>query len=223
MRRIWITLVCAFVGVPGAYVTYEAASTLAVLTRVEHERDQWQRPSEVLGLLRLNEGSTAVDFGCGAGYFALKLSPIVGSTGTVLATDIRRESLAFLWIRAALGRYRNLQVIHGEPDDPRLPPVLVDAILISNTFHELTAPARMLATLSRSLKSGGRLVILDRGPRASVDGTPATPAIASHGISPASVEHYLGSAGFTVVSRDDRFIEGPGEDDRWWVIVALRP
>ena len=118
MRRIWLALLCAFVGLPACYIGYEATSTLAVLTRVEQERDQWQRPSDVVGLLAVREGDTVVDFGCGAGYFALKLSPIVGLTGTVLATDVRQESLAFLWIRAVLGRHRNVHVIHGEPDDP---------------------------------------------------------------------------------------------------------
>ena len=223
MRRIWLALVCAFVGVPALYVGHEATSTLAVLTRVEQERDQWQRPSDVLGLLALSEGNTVVDFGCGAGYFALKLSPMVGITGTVLATDIRRESLAFLWIRAVLGRHRNLQVIHGEPDDPRLPPEPVDAILISNTFHELTEPARALETLSRTLRPGGRIVILDRVPRAG-DGTQASPPlIAPHGSSPLSAERHLRSAGFTVVDRDDRFIDRPDDDDVWWIIVARKP
>jgi SAM-dependent methyltransferase len=222
VRRIWLALVCAFVGVPALYVGYEAASTLAVLTRVEQERDQWQRPADVVQRLALTEGSTVVDFGCGAGYFALKLSPLVGHTGTVLATDIRRESLAFLWIRAVLGRHRNLQVIHGEPDDPRLPHEPVDAILISNTFHELTAPARALETLFRSLKPGGRIVILDRGPRAS-DATQASPLMTPHGIPPASAERHLRSAGFVVVDRDDRFIDRPDDDDVWWIIVARRP
>lgn len=221
MRRIWLALLCAFVGVPALYVGYEATSTLAVLTRVEQERDQWQRPSDVVGLLALTEGNTVVDFGCGAGYFALKLSPIVGITGTVLATDIRRESLAFLWIRAVLGRHRNLRVIHGELDDPRLPSQPVDAILISNTFHELTAPARALATLSRTLKPGGRMVILDRGPRAS-DGIQASPLIAPHGILSASVERHLRSAGLAVVDRDDRFIDRLDDDDVWWIIVARK-
>jgi ubiquinone/menaquinone biosynthesis C-methylase UbiE len=222
VRRIWLALLCAFVGVPVVYVAYEAISTLAVLTRVEQERDQWQRPSDVVERLELKDGSTVVDFGCGAGYFALKLSPIVGTTGTVLATDIRQESLAFLWIRAVLGRHRNLRVIHGEPEDPRLPPEPVDAILISNTFHELTAPIRALQMLSRTLKPGGRIVILDRGPRVS-DGTQATPRIPPHGILPAIVERDLHSVGFTVVSRDDRFIDRDGEDDVWWIIVARKP
>lgn len=223
MRRIWIALVCTFVGVPTLYVAYQVAATLTLLTQVERERDEWQRPADVLKLLNVSKGSTVVDFGCGAGYFALKLSTVVGTSGTVLATDIRRESLAFLWIRAALGRYRNLQVIHGEPDNPRLPPDAVDAILVSNTFHELTAPAQTLETLSHTLKSGGRLVILDRGPRGKPGTTQDPPDGTHHGSLSTSAERYLRSAGFSLVSEDDHFIDRVQDDDRWWVIVARKP
>jgi hypothetical protein len=79
----------------------------------------------------------------------------------------------------------------------------------------------MLETLSRTLKPGGRIVILDRGPRAS-DGTQATPLIPPHGIPPASAERDLRSTGFAVVDRDDRFIDRAGDDDVWWIIVARK-
>ena len=52
----------------------------------------------------------------------------------------RDDSLAFLWIRALLGRHWNLHVIRGETEDPHLPAGPVDAVLVVNTFHELTMP-----------------------------------------------------------------------------------
>jgi ubiquinone/menaquinone biosynthesis C-methylase UbiE len=221
VRRIWIFLVCAFLGVPLVSVIYQAVATLDVLTQVERERDEWQRPSDVLALLSLREGDTVVDLGCGAGYFALKLSPMVGTTGGVLATDIRRESLAFLWIRATIGRHGNLRVIHGQPDDPRLPPVAADAVLISNTYHELAEPKRLLEILFRALRSGGRLVVLDRGPRAAA--ADARQHAVGHRLEPAIVERDIRGAGFAVASREDRFIDRPADDDIWWVIAARKP
>jgi predicted methyltransferase len=221
VRRIWIFLVCAFLAVPLVSVVYQAVATLDVLTQVERERDQWQRPSDVLALLRLQAGDTVVDVGCGAGYFALKLSPMVGTTGVVLATDIRLESLAFLWIRATIGRRGNLRVIHGQPDDPRLPPVAADAVLISNTYHELAEPKRLLEILFRALRSGGRLVVLDRGPRPAAGD--ARQHAVGHRLEPAIVERDIRGAGFVVASREDRFIDRPVDDDIWWVIAAHKP
>jgi predicted methyltransferase len=52
---------------------YAFTNTLNRLDAVESERDQWERPWDVLRALDLRPGNTAVDLGSGAGYFALKL------------------------------------------------------------------------------------------------------------------------------------------------------
>jgi ubiquinone/menaquinone biosynthesis C-methylase UbiE len=110
-----------------------------------------------------------VDLGSGAGYFALKMAPRVAPNGRVLAVDLRRESLAFLWIRARLDGYSNLHVIHSRVDDPMLPPGPIDAVLIANTYHELTTPDPILKSLFASMRSGARLVVVDREPREGHD------------------------------------------------------
>jgi hypothetical protein len=74
---------------------YRGIQTLNALDQIERERDHWQRPSDVIQALNLHEGSVVVDFGSGADYFALKLSPVVGKRGSVVADDIRRESFGF--------------------------------------------------------------------------------------------------------------------------------
>ena len=119
-RRARILLVIVLAA-PLAYVAQQAIATLQALTVVERERDTWQRPDDVLEPLALAPGRTVVDLGSGAGYFALKIAPRVAPGGRVLAVDLRRQSLAFLWMRATLQGRWNLDVIHGEPGDPRLP------------------------------------------------------------------------------------------------------
>ena len=54
----------------------------------------------------------------------------------MFAVDLRRESLALLWIRAILRGQWNVRVIHGEVNNPDLPARLVDAVLVANTYHE---------------------------------------------------------------------------------------
>lgn len=143
---------------------YQGIQTLNALDQIESERDHWQRPPDVIQALNVHDGSVVVDFVCGVGCFALKLS-LVGERGSVVAEDIRRESLIFLRIRAFLRCQHNVNTIRGETDDPRLPVGFVDAILIANTYHELTEPKPILSHLADSLKPGGSLVIVDRGPR----------------------------------------------------------
>jgi predicted methyltransferase len=222
MRRIWIFLVVAFLGMPFAYVVWQAIITLRVLDQIEAQRDTWQRQDDVIAALDLHSGQTVVDLGSGAGYFALKLAPIVGPGGVVLATDIRRESLTFLWMRAHLKGAGNLRVIHAETNDPRLPATPVDAVLVSNAYHELTVPSAMVALLRDHLKGGGRLVVLDHVTRlGSVQRREE--AVAHHEVAPGAVENDLHNAGFTILNSNDRFIDRTGEDDIWWLLVAQKP
>jgi len=115
---------------------YQGIQTLVALDHIESERDHWQRPSDVIQGLNVHDGSVVVDFGSGAGYFALKLSPVVGKRGSVVAEDIRRESLVFLRMRAFVRSPRNLRTVRGEIDDPRLAAGFADAVLIANTYHD---------------------------------------------------------------------------------------
>ena len=124
-----LVLVAIFIGLGFAIIAYQGIRTLQQLRAIEAERDQWQRPSDIIRALDLKLGNTVADLGCGSGYFILKLSPIVSDTGTVLAIDIRRLPLRFVWVRTRIRRQLNVQTVLGEPENSRLPVGRVDAVL----------------------------------------------------------------------------------------------
>src|SRR5690242_5318505 len=157
-----LVLLLVFVILGFAAISFRAVRTLQTLTAVEADRDHWQRPADVIRALEIQDGSTVVDLGSGAGYFALKLSDQVGARGKVIAVDLRRFSLFFLQLRAFLHGKHNIQIVVGDPDDPHLPVGQVDSVLIANTYHELAAPKSILRHLSQALRHGGRLVVVDR-------------------------------------------------------------
>jgi predicted methyltransferase len=221
MKRVWVALVAVFIVLPSSFAIYQGVQTLRILTVVERERDGWQRPTDVLRALALSEGATVIDLGSGAGYFALKLSPMVGARGAVLAVDVRRESLAFLWIRRFLRNARNVRVIVGEPDDPRLPAGPVNGVLIANTYHELSRPGPILDAVFDAMKPGARLVIVDRAGRHVSASSAASNA--GHEVSLEVVDREIRRHGFETLDRDDRFIDRPEDEDVWWMIVARRP
>jgi predicted methyltransferase len=199
------------------FVVQQAVETLRILTVVERERDGWQRPSEILQQLDLHLGNVVVDLGSGAGYFSLKLAPLVGAQGRVLAVDLRRESLAFLWIRAMLQSQWQVHIIHAEVDNPDLPPGPVDAVLIANTYHELAEPQPILRALRASMRRGARLVVVDRAPAEA--GESREEAFGHHEISATTAANDIQREEFEIVSQQDRFIDRSPDGDAWWIVV----
>ena len=213
--RLALFLACAVLIFAAFDTLLSFTNTLHSLDAIESERDKWQRPVDVLRALDLREGDSVADLGSGSGYFALKLSPAVGPSGQVLAVDLRRLSLFFLWTRALLRGQHNVHVVAGDVGDPHLPTGTLGSVLICNSFHEFKNPERMLDHTFRSLRSGGRLVVVDHAPQGSESGK-------AHEVSLQVAESSLRRAGFQIVSREDRFINRPG-DDVWWLVTARKP
>src|ERR1700733_11777134 len=116
--RVALFLGCAVLILLGLGTLYSFTNTLRQLDVIEAERDQWQRPSDVLRALELREGNTVADLGSGSGYFTLKIAPVVGKQGQVLAVDLRKLSLFFLWTRALLrGQHSVIHVMVGDEDN----------------------------------------------------------------------------------------------------------
>jgi predicted methyltransferase len=220
-RRGFLTRLAALASLAViVYVVWQAALTLARLEQVEQERDTWQRPRDIITALNLHSGEIVVDLGSGSGYFSMRLAPVVGPTGRVIAVDVLREPLAFLSIRRFLRRDWQIDVVRGRESDPRLTSAHVDAVLVVNTYHELVQPGATVTALQRALKAGGRLVVCDRRPR---DGPGPSPQAerANHTLSPNAAEAEITGAGFTLLHRDDAFIDRPG-DQPWWLMVFTR-
>ena len=106
-------------------------------------------------------------------------------------------------------------------DDPDLLPGPVDAVLVANTYHELARPGPILSALRASMRSGARLVIVDRAPldRGEPHGTTAE----HNEIGAALAADEIRVQGFELVTRDDRFIDRPADDEVWWVAVFRKP
>lgn len=218
--RLALFVLCALAVLIGLNLGYSALNTLSALERIEAERDQWQRPLEVIQALTLKDGDSVVDLGSGSGYFSLKLSQPVGPHGKVIAEDIRRLPLAFLWVRAARDGKHNISVLLGDEDNPHLAPASVNAVLISNTYHEFTAPKVILEHVRQSLLPGGKIVIIDRAPNVAER---SDANFESHEIASGRVEADLRQAAFAIDSRRDSFITNDPERENWWMIIAHHP
>ena len=66
-RSLALFLISAILIFVTMYELYSGINTLQRLEVVESERDQWQRPADILRALDLREGNVVLDLGSGAG------------------------------------------------------------------------------------------------------------------------------------------------------------
>jgi ubiquinone/menaquinone biosynthesis C-methylase UbiE len=125
------------------------------------ERDLEEDPDRAIDVLKIEKGSTVADIGAGSGYMTVKLSKKVGPQGRVYANDIQPAMLDLLNTRLTKAKISNVSVVLGTQDDPRLPIDTLDLVLMVDVYHELAQPQLMLRHIRASLKTGGRLVLLE--------------------------------------------------------------
>ena len=78
-------------------------------------------PRQLVRLLGIKSGMTVADIGAGSGYYVVRLSPIVGPHGRVIAEDVVLKYLRGLRKRVRDLGLQNVAIALGEPHDPRLP------------------------------------------------------------------------------------------------------
>jgi SAM-dependent methyltransferase len=128
------------------------------------DRDEWQRPQQILDALGVADASVVADVGAGSGWFTVRLARRVGPNGLVYAQDVQPEMLAAITRRVQREGLRNVRPVLGRGSDPQLPAGRLDAILLVGVVHEIDDRVELFANLARSLKPGGRLGIVDFRP-----------------------------------------------------------
>lgn len=138
----------------------------------EKERDAAGEPRQLVRLLGIKSGMTVADIGAGSGYYVVRLSPIVGPRGRVMAEDVVPEYLRSLRSRVRDLGLQNVVVSLGEPHDPRLPADSLDIAILVHMYHEISQPYGLLYNLVPALKPGARVGIVDAYGPTSKHGTP---------------------------------------------------
>ena len=128
---------------------------------VRPEREAEEAPDAALDAIGIAAGSTVADIGAGVGYFTWRIAGRVGPAGKVLANDIQPRMLETLKKNMADRHITNVETVLGVEDDPKLPPAGVDVVLLVDVYHEFSEPEKMLRKIRESLKSDGRMVLLE--------------------------------------------------------------
>jgi SAM-dependent methyltransferase len=135
-------------------------------------RDAAHEVDQIVARLHLRAGARVADIGAGSGYDTLRLAKVVGPRGRILAEDITPAYLRQLRQTVSAAGLGNIDIIEGEPGDPKLPPRSIDAAIMVHMYHEIQQPLAMLAKLAPAFKPGGRLGIEELDRPTQAHGTP---------------------------------------------------
>ena len=163
------------------------------------ERVQEEEPDIALDAIKLAAGATVADVGAGSGYMTVKMARRVGPTGKVFANDIQPQMLSMLRQRLDREKLSNVELVLGTFDDPKLPASTIDLILMVDVYHEFSEPQKMLQHMRESLKTDGRLVLLEYRKE-----DPSIPIRPDHKMSVAEAKMEVEAEGFTLTSVDER-------------------
>jgi ubiquinone/menaquinone biosynthesis C-methylase UbiE len=138
----------------------------------EDARDSVQEAATVMKLADVQPDMYVADIGAGEGYYTVRLAPLVGKKGRVLAEDIVPATRDHLARRVQRENLENVAVKLGQPNDPLLPDRSFDRIFMIHMYHEIERPSEFLWHLRDDLKPRGRIVVVDADRPTDRHGTP---------------------------------------------------
>lgn len=124
-----------------------------------------QDPDVVFSALKLKDGDTFLDMGCGPGDYAIYASKIVGDSGVVYALDTQRNVIDALNTEADSLELKNIRAMKFDITQPMpMEDGCVDVCFLATVLHtlNLVEDKRTLPReIRRVLRTGARLAILN--------------------------------------------------------------
>ena len=166
------------------------------LQRLAHQHQVWMKPTHRLWEdAGIKEGDTVLDIGCGPGFATLDLSYKVGKTGKVVAFDKSEKFISYLKSQIEFYGIENIEVIQSDLSDVQLPENTFDHAYSRWVFSWVNDPELKLEHISKSLKSGAKLLMqeynnwhsLEMRPYSEVFETVRTAALKSWDFNPGDV------------------------------------
>lgn len=187
----------SFDGIGKVYMGREIAQVMGHLgadwlDRPEREREE--APRRAIDLMDLRPTDVVADIGAGSGYFTFRIAERVPQ-GKVLAVDIQPEMLDLIAKGSKDKKLKNVEPVLGTIQDPKLPEVGVDVVLMVDAYHEFDHPHEMMTAIVRALRPGGRVVQVEY--RAEDPNVPIKP---SHKMTEAQARLEMEAVGLTFVA-----------------------
>ena len=140
-------------------------------------------------------GDTAVDFGCGPGFFTLPMAEMVGPDGLVVAVDLQAAMLeTAAAARRACRSRRRVSGCSSAVPTPSASCRAADFALAFFMVHEVPDVERFLGELAGALRVGGRFLLVEpRGHVSAADFTATVALAVASGLRPLATPRVRGA------------------------------
>jgi phosphatidylethanolamine/phosphatidyl-N-methylethanolamine N-methyltransferase len=109
-------------------------------------------------------GERVLEVGCGNGNGFRSLREGVGSAGAVVGLDASQGMVRAARDGIREAGWQNVHVVRGDAQRPPIPDGSVDAAYAAMSLSAVPDPARAIEAVGRTLRPGGRFVVLDARP-----------------------------------------------------------
>ncbi|MFC3560259.1 class I SAM-dependent methyltransferase [Pedobacter jamesrossensis] len=158
-----------------------------------NSRTQEENTILAVASLPIKSNCVVADIGAGSGFYTFRVAQRIPK-GKVYAVEIQNDAITYLKKKALEDKLANVEVIKGTEISPNLPPNSIDLAFMVDVYHELAHPVAYLASLSKALKPGGRLLLLEYK-----EEDPAVAIKAEHKMSVKQAKKELAANGFKLV------------------------
>lgn len=147
---------------PGINDNFQNPEPKTFTERFETEgREVYDNRELIVEKLALAPGIAVADVGAGTGLFTRLMAPKVGPEGKVYAVDIAKTFVDHTVMSSHARGLKQVEGIVCTPDDSKLAPASVDLVFICDTYHHFEFPHKTMVSISKALKPGGRVALLD--------------------------------------------------------------
>ncbi|MFC1937583.1 class I SAM-dependent methyltransferase [Chloroflexota bacterium] len=123
-------------------------------------RDFLKPPQNTLREVGIKPGFHVLDYGCGPGSYSIAAAEMVGKSGKVYALDIHPLAIKSVRKIATKRKLPNIETILSDCATG-LPDESIDAVLLYDTFHDLSNADEVLKELHRVLTPDSILSFTD--------------------------------------------------------------
>jgi cyclopropane fatty-acyl-phospholipid synthase-like methyltransferase len=160
------------------------------------DRDEWQKPDEVIESFNLPDDAVVVEVGAGTGYFAVRLAPQL-KNGKIICFDQSSQMTSYLEKRVRELGFTNVDTYNTESDGSFMLAEKANLIFSVDVYHHLKDRITYFTKITEYLKPDGTVVVIDRTEE-KMEGQPT-----GHRVPKEKIKEEMKEAGFELVSDFD--------------------